>query len=314
MAGHAVSAPDDPGEVAAAKRSILGSPEPRGPDDTGTLGLATTVRSHAPETARARPWVFAGPGRIAVRALVAVALLAGVAGEPRPSASQQPAEPQYRIVRPEGQGPHPALLFVSGCSGFTPHEAPHHYGRVADEFAARGYVVIFVDYLGARGREICGGAVSPGDVAGDILAAAAYARTRPFIRASEIDVIGWSRGGSGVLSVIAALPAGATPPFRAAVAYYPECYGVGPPWNVKIPLLMLLAGKDDLSSTWACEELVKRLGGDVPLELRVYPEARHAFDVPDLPPFVRRTRGGTLGHDPQAAAAAQEEVKRFLGR
>ena len=27
-----------------------------------------------------------------------------------------------------------------------------------------------------------------------------------------------------------------------------------------------------------------------------------------------RARGGPLGHDPQAAAAAREEVKRFLGR
>jgi dienelactone hydrolase len=241
-----------------------------------------------------------------------MALLTGAGGGTRPSSSQQQPEPQYCIVRPEGQGPHPALLFVSGCSGFAPHEAPHHYGRLADEFAARGYVVIFVDYLGARGRDICGGAVPPGDVAGDILAAAAYARARPFIRASEIDVIGWSRGGSGVLAVIAGLPADTAPPFRAAVAYYPECY-IGTSWNVKIPLLMLLAGKDDISSTWACQELAKRLGGGFPLEVHVYPEARHAFDVPDLPPFLRRT-GGTLGHDPQAAAAAREEVRRFLGR
>ena len=223
----------------------------------------------------------AAAGRNAVRALVAMALLAGVAGEPRPSASQQAAEPQYRIVRPAGQGPHPALLFVSGCSGFTPHEAPHHYGRVADEFAARGYVVIFVDYLGARGREICGGAVPPADVAEDILAAAAYAGpSRSSARPRSTSSAG-PGGGSGVLSVIATLPASAPAPFRKAVAYYPECY-VGTPWGVKIPLLMLLAGKDDMSSTWACEQLAKRLGGDFPLEVRVYPEARHAFDVPDL--------------------------------
>ena len=256
---------------------------------------------------------FAARGRNAAGALVAVAFLASVAGEPRLASSQQTAESPYRIVRPGGQGPHPALLFVSGCSGFAPHEAPHHYGRVADEFAVRGYVVIFVDYLGARGRETCGGAVPPADVAGDILAAAAYARTRPFVRASEIDVIGWSRGGSGVLAVLATLPAGTPAPFRKAVAYYPECY-VETPWNVKIPLLMLLAGKDDISSTRACEELVKRLAAISRSRCRVYPEARHAFDVPDLPPFVRRTRGGTLGHDPQAAAAAWEEVTRFLGR
>jgi dienelactone hydrolase len=258
--------------------------------------------------------IFAEPGRNAVRALVAVALMAGVAGEPRPSSSQQPAEPQYRVVRPEGEGPHPALLFVSGCSGFTPHEAPYRYGLVAEDFASRGFVVVFVDYLGARGRDVCGGMVRPNDVVGDILAAAAYARARPFIRASDISVIGWSMGGGGVMAAIAELPADAPAPFRAAVAYYPECYGVGTPWQARVPLLMLLGGLDEVSPARVCQELVRRLASDLPIEVRVYPAARHAFDVPELPPLLRRARGGPLGHDPQAASAAREEVKRFLGR
>jgi dienelactone hydrolase len=252
------------------------------------------------------------PARVAVLAIVAVGIVAGAIGlPPRGLGQTGPAGP-YRMVLPQGPGPHPALLFVSGCSGFTPHEAPLHYGRVADEFAARGYVVLFVDYLGARGRERCGGAVRPSEVAGDILAAAAYARTRPFIRPSEIDVIGWSRGGSGVLAMIADLPAGAPPPVRAAVAYYPECY-VATPWAVRIPLLLLLAGQDELSSTPACQELVHRLGESQAIQVKVYPQARHAFDVPDLPALLRRP-GGAIGHDPAAAAAAREEVTRFLAR
>jgi dienelactone hydrolase len=170
-----------------------------------------------------------------------MALLAGLAGEP---SRGEPQESPYRVVRPEGNGPHPAILFVSGCSGFTPH-------------------------------------VRPNDVAGDILAAAAYARARPFIRASEISVIG---------------------------------YGIDTPWKTSVPLLMLLGGLDDVSPARACQELVTRLSGDLPIEVRLYPAARHAFDVPELPPLLRRERGGTLGHDPQAAAAAREEVKRFLAR
>jgi dienelactone hydrolase len=241
-------------------------------------------------------------------------LLTGTAGDPRLSSSQGRAESPYRIVEPPGAGPHPALLFVSGCSGFAPHEAPNHYSRTADEFVARGFVVIFVDYLRARGREVCGGMIRPDDVAGDILAAAEYARAHPFIRASEISVIGWSMGGGGVLEAIARLRAGTPAPFRAAVAYYPECYGIGTPWHVRIPLLLLLAGQDEVSSTPACHRLVERLGARLPIEVRVYPEARHAFDVPQLPPLLRRSRGGPIGHDPQAAAAARDEVTRFLGR
>jgi dienelactone hydrolase len=50
------------------------------------------------------------------------------------------------------------------------------------------------------------------------------------------------------------------------------------------------------------------------VEILLYPQARHAFDVPELPPLLPWRGGGTLGHDPNAAAAAWEEVKRFLGR
>jgi len=263
----------------------------------------------------ARHEVFVGPGWIAARALgVVVLLLAGAVGEPRLGRGQERQDSPYRVVRPRGDAPHPALLFVSGCSGFAPHEAPRHYLRTAEDFAARGYVVVFVDYLGARGRQACGGTIRPYEVGGDILAAVEYARSASFIQPSDISVIGWSMGGGGVLAAIASLPVDAPPPFRAAIAYYPECYGVTMPLRVRVPLLMLLAGLDDVSWTWACQDLVKRLPRDFPVEVRLYPQARHAFDVPELPPALSWRGGGTLGHDPDAAAAAREEVKRFLGR
>jgi dienelactone hydrolase len=88
---------------------------------------------------------------------------------------------------------------------------------------------------------------------------------------------------------------------------------VATPWAVRIPLLLLLAGQDELSSTRACQELVERLGESQPIEVHVYPEARHAFDVPDLPALLPRP-GGAIGHDPDATAAAREEVNRFLAR
>ena len=33
----------------------------------------------------------------------------------------------YRMFRPDGPGPHPAVVFVSGCSGFKPMFAPNAY-------------------------------------------------------------------------------------------------------------------------------------------------------------------------------------------
>jgi len=249
-----------------------------------------------------------------VQSLVAMALLMGDIGGPRATSSQESTGGSpYRIVRPQGDGPHPAVLFVSGCSGFAPHEAPDHYPRVAAEFATRGFVIVFVDYLGARGRQVCGGRISPDDVGPDILAAAEYARTLPFVLASDISVLGWSMGGGGALAAIGALPGDRPAPFQRAIAYYPACWTIATPWRSRVPVLMLLAGRDEVSSNVACVELVKRVGEGYPIEVRVYPEARHAFDVPDLPPLLQRP-GGPIGHDSETAAAAAAEVKRFLGR
>ena len=116
-----------------------------------------------------------------------------------------------------------------------------------------------------------------------------------------------------MLAAIAGLPVDAPPPFRAAVAYYPECYGITWPLQVRVPLLMLLGEHDEVSWPWACRDLANRLPSTYPVEVRVYPGARHAFDVPELPPLLRRP-GGPIGHNPEAAAAAASDVKRFLGR
>src|SRR5215831_7095890 len=66
------------------------------------------------------------------------------------TARRQALEPFFRTYRPSGAGPFPALLFVSGCSGFAPSIAPQAYTRAAESWLSRGYVVVFVDYLAAQ--------------------------------------------------------------------------------------------------------------------------------------------------------------------
>jgi hypothetical protein len=36
--------------------------------------------------------------------------------------------------------------------------------------------------------------------------------------------------------------------------------------------------------------------------------------VPDLPPFTRLSNGAPIGHHPESAAAARDEVQRFLAQ
>src|SRR4030095_1355415 len=92
--------------------------------------------------------------------------------------------------------------------------------------------------------------------------------------------------------------------------FYPDCRAldVG---KLPVPLLMLLGGDDDMTRAAPCQEAATRAGASTPAKLVTYPGALHAFDVAELP---QRMKYGfaTIGHDPAAAAAARDEVARFL--
>jgi dienelactone hydrolase len=217
----------------------------------------------------------------------------------------QTAEGGYKIFRPEGPGPHPAVVFLSGCSGFTPSFAPKHYELVAEQFRTKGYVVVFADYLGRRGLTDCFG-FGASDAAGDLVAAATWLKSQPFIDAARITAIGWSFGGGAVLAALSEYKIERLI-FTRAIVYYPMC--MDPP--SKVPVLMLLGEEDDVVRNKSCQEVAKK--SDIPeaVKIVIYPGAHHGFDMSELPP-KRCYAFGTLGYHPQAAAAAWEEVQRFL--
>jgi dienelactone hydrolase len=217
---------------------------------------------------------------------------------------RQALEPYFRMVRPSGIGPFPALLFVSGCSGFLPKLAPQFYTETAERWRGRGYVVAFVDYLAARGQTDCRNLPSHTlvEIGKDVLAAAAYLPTLSRIDPARIGGLGWSLGGGGLLAALGQLDAGGKIPLRVAVAYYPVCRTL-PVWRARVPVLSLLAGKDETAPPAICREIFAQLAPGMPLETRVFPEAGHAFNVPGLP-----------GYDAAAAAAAEHDVEQFIGR
>jgi hypothetical protein len=49
------------------------------------------------------------------------------------------------------------------------------------------------------------------------------------------------------------------------------------------------------------------------LQARVYPEARHGFDVSDLPPYAK-FGSEIVGYNAAADAAAAREVEQFMSR
>jgi len=220
------------------------------------------------------------------------------------------ADGGYRIFRPDGPGPHPAIVFVSGRSGFTPSVAPTAYERVAEQLRAQGYMVIFADYLGRRGLTSCADAsITPAEAARDLVAAAAWLKAQPSVDQAHITVLGWSYGGGAALVALAEYTAEQLA-FSRVIVYYPDCRTVRP-WKIRMPVLMLLAGEDDVAPGKRCQQAVKESTVSEAVKIVVYPGAQHGFDVSELPPKMKYP-AGTLGYHPQAAAAAWEEMQRFL--
>ena len=80
-------------------------------------------------------------GRGGIAPLSALAALSFLALWVSTSFAQVPGD-GYRVFRPDGAGPHPAVAFVAGCSGFSPVGARKFYERVAEKLRSQGYVVL----------------------------------------------------------------------------------------------------------------------------------------------------------------------------
>jgi dienelactone hydrolase len=226
------------------------------------------------------------------------------------SAGAQGSDGGYRVVRPDGSGPFPAVVFLSGCSGFAPSFAPKFYGRAADQLRDQGYVVVFVDYLARRNLQSCAGVpIMHADAARDLAAATAWLGTQPHVDKTRISAIGWSYGGGILLAALAGYTEEQLGLSRA-ITYYPDCRTVKP-WKVSTPVLILYAGDDDVAPGKPCRAAVAKNANPGATKSVAYPGVQHGFDVSELPPKMRYPFG-TIGHDPKAAAAAWEEVVNFL--
>jgi dienelactone hydrolase len=113
------------------------------------------------------------------------------------------------------------------------------------------------------------------------------------------------------------------PDFRSAIAFYPDCRvssGLG--WSARVPTLVLIGAKDDVSSPPACRQMVDGAQGRSALaRIVVYPGAYHDFDRANLP--LHAIAGpadaavpehGHLGTDAEARADSQKRVAEWLAR
>jgi dienelactone hydrolase len=220
-----------------------------------------------------------------------------------------------KLYRPAGAGPFPAIVALHGCGGpWQPRD--DDWGN---RLAGAGFLVVFPDSFGSRGLgSQCmtrARSLRPRDRAEDAFATAEWLASRKDVARSRIGLLGWSNGGSTVLS---AARTGRGPKgleFRQAIAFYPGCriFAEESHYRTRLPVTIL----HGLADNWTPAEPCKTLPGT---RFIGFERAHHDFDHPNLPLRQRKaayTADGsgvvTVGTNPEARAAAIARVMAIFG-
>ncbi len=219
-------------------------------------------------------------------------------------------EQNYTLKKPEGNGPFPAMFFVSGCSGYKWTDIAYkHYHDTADKFVDKGYAVMMFDFLAGTDNISCFG-IDFDKVLKKVRLTHDYLVQQPYIDKENINLLGWSFGGIVTLQVVNIEPFAQR--FKKAVAYYPMC-SEAQKWQSHIPILIQSGSLDDVTPFMQCRTLIDNSPDASKVKFRVIPGGRHAFDFtgyPEKTPYAY----GTYGYNEKAAKKAWRNVEKFLFR
>jgi dienelactone hydrolase len=261
-----------------------------------------------------------------------------------PAAAAQPAVPRQidiasgnavlraELFKPDGDGPFPTVVALHGCGGLGSHPEPvqARYRDWAERLVKDGSAVLLPDSYGSRGfgpqcrvneRRL----TARRERVADIQAARQWLVQQSWARRDRISLIGWGNGASALLWAVRPQlsPRGAEPDFRSAIAFYPDCaVSAGLGWSARIPTLLLIGAKDDVTPSPACRQMIEGARGRSALtRIVIYPGAYHDFDRPNLPlqvnaasPDLASPERGHLAADPDARADAQKLVTEWLAQ
>ncbi len=277
-----------------------------------------------------------------MRLSFAVLILACALAAPRASASPAPSPQQVdipsgsatlhaQLYKPAGDGPFPTVIALHACGGLGDRSEPvqPRYRDWTEQLLKSGNAVLWPDSYGSRElgpqcrvKEVRAKARRERVV--DILAARGWLMKQSWVERNRISLIGWANGASALLWAVRPQLwlRDSAPDFRAAVAFYPDCrISAGLGWSARVPTLVLIGARDDISSPPACRQMVDGAHGRSALaRIVVYPGAYHDFDRANLP--LRAPIGGDaaspdrghVGTDLEARADSQKQVAEWLAR
>jgi dienelactone hydrolase len=226
------------------------------------------------------------------------------------------------------------VIALHGCGGLyatvgsRKGQLNARHQAMADLLVAEGYNVVFPDSLTPRGEtELCTQKIGTRKIdqterRADVLGTLAWVAAQPWAQPDRIALLGWSHGGSAVLSSTDAsradVRAQAVKP-AVAVAFYPGCAAaIKSGYKPSAPLVLMLGEKDDWTPPGPCVALGKAVGAEVNL----YADSYHDFDNPvgevrvrkDVPNGVNPGQGVHVGANPAAREKAYLRLKGVLGK
>ena len=237
-----------------------------------------------------------------------------------------------QLFKPDGDGPFPVVIALHGCGGLAGHseQVAPRYRDWAEQLVKAGKAVLLPDSYGSRElgpqcrvreRRVS----ARRERVADIMASRQWLVQQPWAAPDRISLMGWANGASALLwAVRPQLPSrNIEPDFRSAIAFYPDCRissGLG--WSARVPTLLLIGARDDVSSPPACRQMIEGAHGRSALaRIVVYPGAYHDFDRANLPLHAIAGTSdaavpehGHLGTDPEARADSQKRVAEWLAR
>jgi dienelactone hydrolase len=237
--------------------------------------------------------------------------------------------------------PSPLVVLLHGCGGMFsgPDRGEQRVGseralsarfkHYAALLHAQGWQVLIVDSLTPRGeRELCTQRISQrrvnqGHRRADALAALRWAAQQPGVDPQRLALVGWSHGGSAVLSTLnARYPEVRQSRVRpaAAVAYYPGCEAERQRgFEPSAPLWLMLGADDDWTAPEPCVALAREAQGPHAVQVQLFEGAVHGFDSTapvrlrrDVPNGTRPGQGVQVGGQQEAKAESEKKLIQVL--
>lgn len=184
----------------------------------------------------------------------------------------------------EGSPPYPGLVVIHEWWGLN-----DSLKDMADKLASLGYVTLAVDLFGkttanpAEALKMVRG-LNQLSATTQMMSAASYLRTRPYVIPAKVGSIGWCFGGAQ--SLILAFN---DPKLSAAIIYYGQpVTDPGELKKIKAPILGIFGEADTsipIEIVRAFEKALEKAG--VTHEIYTYPNAQHAFASPTVGPNYR---------------------------